>query len=104
MQRFDGKYDTASTGTVFFFLLDRPLRINLNVRIFTFILREREREKVHCKCTMYCTVHFIITLFNVENVLLCVTYQLNFTVFMYVKRISRYVPLYVAFGTIRGFP
>jgi hypothetical protein len=23
---------------------------------------------------------------------------------MYVKRISRYVPLYVAFGTTRGFP
>jgi hypothetical protein len=49
----------------------------------TFIVRERERErerqreKVHCKCTMQCTVHFIITLFNVGNVLLCVIYQLN---------------------------
>jgi hypothetical protein len=30
--------------------------------------REREREKVHYKCTMQCTVHFIITLFNVDNV------------------------------------
>jgi len=29
-----------------------------------------------------CTVHFIITLFNVGNVMLCVIYQLNFTVFM----------------------
>jgi hypothetical protein len=38
---------------------------------------------------MYCTVHFIITLFNVGNVLLCAIYQLNFTVFMYVTRISR---------------
>jgi hypothetical protein len=28
---------------------------------------------------MQCTVHFIITLFNVGNVLLCVIYQLNFT-------------------------
>ena len=28
--------------------------------------------------------------FNVSNVLLCVIYQLNLTVFMYVTRISRY--------------
>jgi hypothetical protein len=53
--------------------------------------REREREKLHCKCTMQCTVHCIITLFNVGNVWLCVIYQLNFTVFMYVTRISRYI-------------
>jgi len=31
---------------------------------------EREREKVHCKHTMYCTAHFIITLFKAGNVLL----------------------------------
>jgi hypothetical protein len=37
---------------------------------------------------MECTVHFIITLFNVGNVLLCVIYQLNVTVFMFVTRIS----------------
>jgi hypothetical protein len=48
------------------------------------------REKLHCKCTMQCTVHFIITSFNVGNVLLCVIYQSNFTVFMFVTRISRY--------------
>jgi hypothetical protein len=46
-------------------------------------------EKV--QCTMWCIVHFIITLFNVGNVLLCIIYQLNFTVFMYVTRISRYI-------------
>ena len=40
------------------------------------------REEVHCKCTMQCTVYFIITLLNVGNVLLCIIYQLNFTVFM----------------------
>jgi hypothetical protein len=40
---------------------------------------------------MKCTVHFIITLLNVGNVLLCVIYQLNFTVFMYVTQISRSV-------------
>jgi hypothetical protein len=40
---------------------------------------------------MQCTVHFIITVFYVGNVLLCVIYQLNFTVFMYVTRISRYI-------------
>jgi hypothetical protein len=37
---------------------------------------------------MQCTVHFIITLFNVGNVLLCIICQLNFTVFMYVTQIS----------------
>jgi len=56
----------------------------------TFI-HMREREKVHFKCTIKCTVHFIITLFNVGNVLLCIIYQLNFTVFMYVTRISCYI-------------
>jgi hypothetical protein len=39
------------------------------------LLYVREREKVHCKCTMWCTVQFIITLFNVGNALLCVIYQ-----------------------------
>jgi len=54
---------------------------------------------------MYNLVHstlyyyFII----VGNVLMRVIYQLNFTVFMYVKRISRYITLYIAFGIIRGF-
>jgi hypothetical protein len=50
---------------------------------------------------MQCTVHSIITLFNVGNVLLWVIYQLNCTVFMYVTRISRYTC--IAFGFIRGF-
>jgi len=53
---------------------------------------------------MYCTIHFVITIFNVDNVLLCVIYQLNSTVFMHVTRISRYMTLYVAFGIIHGFP
>jgi phage portal protein BeeE len=37
--------------------------------------------------------HFITLCyyFNVGNILLCVIYQLNFTVFMYVTRISRYI-------------
>jgi len=34
-----------------------------------------------------CSVQY--TLLNVGNILLCVIYQLNFTLFMYVKRISR---------------
>ena len=38
--------------------------------------------------------------FNVGNVLLCVIYQLNLAVFMYVTRISRYITLYKAFGII----
>ena len=84
-------------GRTFF---DSPLNSFQKLPIELSYVREREREKVHCKCTMYCIVHFIITLFNVGNVLLCVIYQLNFTVFMYVKRISRYVMLYIAFGII----
>jgi hypothetical protein len=44
----------------------------------------QEREKLLCKCTVYYTVHLIITLFNDGNVLLCVIYQLNFATFMYV--------------------
>ena len=41
--------------------------------------------------------------FNFGNVLLCVIHQLNFTVFMYVTRISRYVTWYIAFGIVPGF-
>jgi hypothetical protein len=64
---------------------------------------------------MQCTVHFIITIFNVGNVLLCVIYQLNFTVFMFLHEIRvvysvRYYPRFhitaVGLGTyypwIRG--
>jgi hypothetical protein len=40
-------------------------------------------------------VHFIITLFKVGNVLLCVIYQSDFTVFMYVTWISRYITFYI---------
>jgi hypothetical protein len=47
---------------------------------------------------MQCTEHFI-TLFNVGNVLLCVIYQLNCTVFIYVAWISQYL----AFGVIHCF-
>ena len=83
-----------STGTVFFSLLYRLLRIRLK-RQNPFISYVREREKVRRKCTMQCTVHLISTLFNVGNVLLYVIYQLNFTVFMYVTRISRYITLYI---------
>jgi len=36
-------------------------------------------------------------------VLLCVNYQLNFTIFMYVTGISRYITLYIAFGIVRSF-
>jgi hypothetical protein len=43
---------------------------------------------------MYYTVHFIITLFNVGNILLCVIYQLNCAVSMYVKYHVIYSILY----------
>jgi hypothetical protein len=47
--------------------------------------------RTHTKTTKSLTfIHFSVTLFNVGNVLLCVIYQLNFTVFMYVTQVSRY--------------
>jgi len=49
-----------------------------------------------------CSVRY--ALFNVGNVLLCVIYQSNFTVFMSVTRISLiscYITLNIAFGIIR---
>ena len=93
-------HDTVQYRYCIFSLLNRLLKIRLKVGIPYFHTYEREREKVHCECTMYCTVHFIITLFNVVNVLLCVIYQLNFTVFMYVTRISRYDVIY----SVRYYP
>jgi len=72
-----------STGTVFFIALSSPEDKAKTSESLIFICT-REREKVHCKCTMWCTIHFIINLFNVGYVLLGVIYQLNFTVFMYV--------------------
>jgi hypothetical protein len=60
-------------------------------------VRERDREKVHCKCTIQFTVHFIIALFNVGNVLLCVIYL------PYLCMLQEYhVIQYIAFGIIRG--
>jgi len=84
-------------------LLNRLLRISLKPQnpLLSYV---RETEKIHCRCTKQCTVHFIITLFNSDNVLLCVIYQLNFTVFTHVTRISRCMTIYIAFGIIRGFP
>jgi hypothetical protein len=47
---------------------------------------------------MYSTLYYY---FNVGNVLMCVIYQLNFTVCMYVCYTN--IMLYVVFGIIRGF-
>jgi hypothetical protein len=109
--------DTVQYRYCIFSLLYRLLRIRLKRHnpLLSYV-RDSERVHckctvyctvyctVHCKCTMYCTVHFIIIiLFNVGNVLLCVIYQLNVTVFMYVTGISRYITLYIAFGIIWGF-
>jgi len=95
-------HDTAEYRYCIFSLFYRLLKIRLK-RHIPLLSYVREREKVHYKCTMQCTVHFIITLFNVGNVLLCVIYQLNFAVFMYVTRISRYFTLHIAFGITRSF-
>jgi hypothetical protein len=60
---------------------------------------ERERKytvNVQC-CVQY-------TLFNVGNILMCVIYQLNFTIFMYVTRVSRYITLYIYIYSVRYYP
>jgi hypothetical protein len=46
---------------------------------------------------MLCTVHFIITLFNVGNVLLCVIYQLNLP---YLCTLNEYRVIY----SVRYYP
>ena len=101
-------HDTVQYRYCIFSLLYHLLRIRLKRQnpLLSYV-----QEKVLCKCTMSCTVHFIVTLFNVGNVLLCVIYHLNFTVFMYVTQISHYiyvcvcvcVCVYIAFGIICGF-
>jgi hypothetical protein len=98
-------HDTVQYRYHIFSLLNCLMRIRLKHQspLLSYV-REREREKLHYKCTMYCTIHFIITIINVDNVLPCVIYQLNCTVFMHVTRISCYMTLHVAFGIIRGFP
>ena len=75
-------HDTVHYRYYIFSLLYHLLRITLKRQnpLLSYIL-ERERENVHHKCTILCTVHFIITLFNVGNVL-CIIYQLIFTVFI----------------------
>ena len=96
-------HDTVQYRYCIFFIVQSSLEDKAKTsESLNFVLRAR--EKIHCKCTMKYTVHFIITLFSVDNVLLCVIYQLNFTIFVYVTRISRYMTLYIAFGIIRGFP
>jgi len=72
----------CTVQVLYFSLLNRLLRIRLKCQnpLLSYI---QEREKVHCECTMWCTIHFIITLFNVDNVLLCVIYQLNVETFYY---------------------
>jgi len=74
-------HDTVKYRYHIFSLLNRLLRIRLKCQkpLLSYV-----QEKGQCKCTMQCTVHFIITLFNVDNVLLCIIYQLNFTVFIHV--------------------
>jgi hypothetical protein len=58
-------HGTVQYSYCIFSLLYRLLRIRLKSQnpVHSYV-REREREgaKVHCKCTMQCTVHFILLL------------------------------------------
>jgi hypothetical protein len=97
MQRTDGKHDfivLSSLETVqywdcIFSLLYRLLRIWLKRQKYLNFIRTKERESTPKMCNVLCTVHFVVTVFNVGNVLMCVIYQLDLAVFMYVTRISR---------------
>jgi hypothetical protein len=73
LSSFETVHDTVQYRYCILSLLSCLLRVRLKCRdsLLSYIW---EREKVH----------FIITLFNVGNVLLCIIYQLNFTLFMYV--------------------
>jgi len=62
-------------------------------KALNFWVEDMNRKRVSLFITLY---------FNVGNVL-CVIYQLNFTVFMYVTQISRYITLYIVFHIICGF-
>ena len=63
----------------------------------TFI---RTTDSVHRKCTMQCTVHFIITLFNVANVLLCVFIKLH-CIYMCYTNIMLYDVIYSVWYYLR---
>ena len=64
-------------------------------KTLNFWVEDMNRKRIPLFITLY-------YYFNVCNVLMCVIYQLNLTVFMYVTRLSRYITLYIAFGIIRG--
>ena len=87
-----------STGTVFFHCSIISWGLGQNVRLPCFHTYEKEREST---LQMYNVVyiHFIITLFNVGNVLLYVIYQLNFTVCMLHEYHVRY---YLRFHVTAG--
>jgi len=73
-------------------LLHRLLRIRLKRQnpVLSHVQereREREREREYT-VNVQCSVQY--TLLLLYLMLLCIIYQLNFTVFTYVTRISRY--------------
>jgi len=49
----------------------------------TFICTRERKYTANVQCSVHYTT-YIIALFNVDNVLLCVIYQLNFSVFKHV--------------------
>jgi hypothetical protein len=53
----------------------------------------------YTKCTLHYTVHIIITLFNIGNVLLYTIHQLNFT---YLCMLNEYHVIYIEFFILRG--
>ena len=95
-------HDTVQYRHCLFSLLYRLLRIRLKYQnpVLSYV-REGERNYiVNVQCSVEYTVNvqrsvqYTSFLFNVDNVLLCVIYKLNFTEFTHVTRISLCMTLY----------
>ena len=84
--------DTVQYRYCIFSLLFHLLSIRLkHQNPLLLYIRERERERkytVNAPCSVQYT---LLLLYLMLVVLLCIIYQLNFTVFMYVTRLSRYM-------------
>jgi len=89
-------HDTVQYRYCIFSLLNRLLGIRLKCQnpLLSYI-----QYTVNVQCRVQYTL--FITLCNVDNVLLYVIYQLNFTVFMHATQISHM--LYIAFGIVHSF-
>ena len=89
-----------STSIVFFSLLYRLLRIMLK-RQNPLLSYVRERDKVHCKCTMQCTVHFILLIY----LMLIMSYLRSLSIKLYlIYACYTNITLYDVASSVRCYP